>query len=356
MSGKFDFFKTTYFKRIMVVIVVVILLYLFRDILNVLLLSLIFILLIHRFIGFIQRFIKIPSVILVIIVYAAFISLIYFVLNNFITEIMNQSEKIGAIITDFLANTDQDNTLIGSWINKLLDSIDLKSTLSNLPNLAISSAKAVGEVGFTIAIAFILSFFFMVDIKHVKEFNEKFYQSRFNWLWTELSFLAKKFIKTFGMVLETQFIISFINTILTLIGLFVLGFTHLLPLAILIFILGLIPVAGVIISFIPLAIVGYSIGGIEKVFWVIILIVFVHMFEAYFLNPKIMSSRTKLPVFVVFLILFVAEQLFGAWGLIIGIPIFVFILDLLEINIQDKHRSMPKSITFKKPKKDKSIN
>lgn len=336
MPGKFDFFKSAYFKRIMVVIVIVIILYLFRDILNVLLLSLIFILLIHRFTSFLHRHIKIPSVFLVVIVYVLVIFLIYFVLNNFISEIISQSEKIGAIILEFFENAGNDNTLIGSWINKIIESVDLKTTLSNLPNFAISSAKVVGEVGFTVVMAFVLSFFFMIDIKQVKEFNEKFYYSRFNWLWQELSYITKKFVKSFGIVLETQFIISFINTILTVIGLAIIGFTHLLPLGIMIFILGLIPVAGVIISCIPLAIVGYSIGGIEKVFWVLLLVVLVHMFEAYFLNPKIMSSKTKLPVFVVFLILFVSQELFGAWGLIIGIPIFVFLLDLLEINIRDK--------------------
>ncbi|SII04319.1 Domain of uncharacterised function DUF20 [Mycobacteroides abscessus subsp. abscessus] len=57
----------------------------------------------------------------------------------------------------------------------------------------------------------------------------------------------------------------------------------------------------------------------------------IHVLEAYVLNPKFMSSRTQLPVFFTFVVLLVAERLFGTWGLIVGIPIFTFFLDVLGV-------------------------
>ena len=102
-----------------------------------------------------------------------------------------------------------------------------------------------------------------------------------------------------------------------------------------VFILGLIPVAGVIISLIPLTIIAYSIGGVMTVIYVLIMVAVVHAIEAYILNPKLMSSKTNLPVFYTFIILIFGEHFFGVWGLILGIPIFVFLLDVLGVRTVD---------------------
>ena len=115
---------------------------------------------------------------------------------------------------------------------------------------------------------------------------------------------------------------------------------------ILIFILGLIPVAGVIISLIPLSIIAYNLGGFTYIIYVLILIIVLHTLEAYVLNPKLMSHNTKLPIFVTFLVLIVSEHLFGAWGLIVGIPIAMFLLDIFEVQTNEK----PKKLIVRKKK------
>ena len=57
----------------------------------------------------------------------------------------------------------------------------------------------------------------------------------------------------------------------------------------------------------------------------------IHGIEAYILNPKLMSSKTDLPVFYTFVVLIFSQHFFGVWGLIIGIPVFVFLLDVLDV-------------------------
>jgi predicted PurR-regulated permease PerM len=67
------------------------------------------------------------------------------------------------------------------------------------------------------------------------------------------------------------------------------------------------------------------------------MIAVVHAIEAYILNPKLMSSKTNLPVFYTFVVLIFSEHFFGVWGLILGIPVFVFILDVLGVyNLSEK--------------------
>jgi predicted PurR-regulated permease PerM len=61
------------------------------------------------------------------------------------------------------------------------------------------------------------------------------------------------------------------------------------------------------------------------------MIMIIHAIEAYLLNPKLMSAKTELPVFFTFIVLIFSEHFFGVWGLIVGIPVFVFLLDVLGV-------------------------
>ena len=159
----------------------------------------------------------------------------------------------------------------------------------------------------------------------------------------KLHFLVENLLGTFGKVIEAQFIIAIVNTVLTVISLWIMDFPQLFGLGIMIFFLGLIPVAGVIISLVPLSLIAYTVGGFVQVLYILIIIVIIHAIEAYILNPKLMSSKTDLPIFYTFIVLIFSEHFFGVWGLIIGIPIFVFLLDVLEVtNTGDnkKHKLM----------------
>lgn len=112
-----------------------------------------------------------------------------------------------------------------------------------------------------------------------------------------------------------------------------------------IFMLSLIPVVGFVISLIPLCIIGYSIGGLEMTIYVLAMIAVLHFVEGYFLNPKLMSSKMNLPMFYTFIVLLFSEHYIGVWGLILGIPIFVFFLDILDIT---REKQVPLDIEAKK--------
>jgi len=69
-----------------------------------------------------------------------------------------------------------------------------------------------------------------------------------------------------------------------------------------------------------------------------IAIMVIHAIEAYILNPKLMSSKTDLPIFYTFIVLIFSQNFFGVWGLIIGIPVFVFLLEILDVTNRDAER------------------
>lgn len=92
------------------------------------------------------------------------------------------------------------------------------------------------------------------------------------------------------------------------------------------------------ISLIPLLIIGYNIGGLTTVTYVLAIIAVLHFIEGYFLNPKLMSTKMNLPMLYTFSVLLFSEHYIGVWGLILGIPIFVFMLDILEIKHEDSFK------------------
>lgn len=93
------------------------------------------------------------------------------------------------------------------------------------------------------------------------------------------------------------------------------------------------------ISLIPLLIIGYNIGGLTTVTYVLAIIAVLHFIEGYFLNPKLMSTKMNLPMFYTFIVLLFSEHYIGVWGLLLGIPIFVFMLDILEITHEDSSKN-----------------
>lgn len=278
----------------------------------------------------VQQYIKIPQTLIVVVTYALIVSLFYFALTHYIPKIIYQTGQMIESVYHFYESPAKDNVVL-NWVGQNLDASEIKDQLKSGLGLAFTYLTSIGSMGATLFLSFILSFFFSIEEGHVRDFSKLFFTSKIGWFSEDVAYLGSKFIKTFGVVLEAQFLIALVNTVITTIGLYFMGLPQLVSLSIMVFILSLIPVAGAIISCIPLALIGYSIGGFTDVIYILGMIAVVHALESYVLNPKLMSSKTELPIFYTFVILLFSERFLGIWGLIVGIPIFVFLLDLLDV-------------------------
>ncbi len=108
------------------------------------------------------------------------------------------------------------------------------------------------------------------------------------------------------------------------------AFPYIITLGVIVFIFGFVPILGTFLSAIPIFIIGYNYGGTSVILAITGMIAFIHAVEAYYLNPKIVSSYMELPVFLTFLILLVSEHMFGFVGLLIGVPLFYILIDVLK--------------------------
>ncbi|MGX7200681.1 AI-2E family transporter [Enterococcus plantarum] len=331
MSIYEKFIQNERLRRFFVLAVVIFVLFLARSMITMILLTFIFTFLVLHFVKFVQHFFKIPSLILVLATYSLIVFLIYLAITKYVPVLIHQTAQMYNSVVHFYQNPGDDHNQLLMIIDDYLEKSNLMSQIQNGASVILRYIQDIGSLGLSFVLSFILSFFFMIEKKQMTEFSKLFLKSDFDWFFQDIYFFADKFVNTFGVVMEAQFFIAVVNTSITTICLALIGFHQLPSLAIMIFILSLIPVAGVIISCIPLSFIAYSEGGINDVIYILIVIIVVHLFESYVLNPKFMSSKTDLPIFYTFVILLISERLFGVWGLIVGIPIFTFFLDILKV-------------------------
>lgn len=327
-------------RRFVVLALLIWVLYLVRGMLSAILLTFIFTYIVVHWVRFVQRWLpKLPSLLVVLVTYAVLIAAVYFAVTKYLPLLITQIIKMVNSVLKFYQSQD------GSWLIKQLNHyISAKTVTAQVKhgiNLAFSTLTSLTKMAVTFFMSFILSFFYTIELKQMYSFSRLFLTSElFSWLFEDIYFFGKKFVNTFGVVLEAQFFIALCNTALTTICLMFMHMPQILALALMVFVFSLVPVAGVIISLIPLSMVGYSVGGIRDVIYIIIMIIAIHALESYVLNPKFMSSRTELPIFYTFVVLMVSEKLFGTWGLIVGVPIFTFLLDIMGVkSIGDKKQS-----------------
>ncbi|MGM9927404.1 MAG: AI-2E family transporter [Bacillus sp. (in: firmicutes)] len=331
MADFVSFLRSKAFSRIMTLLVIVLFLYSIGSMVNLVLFTFIFAFLMGRLQTFIcsqlNKLVKVNPKFILLILYIVVVTLLANVLYKYLPVITLQITDLITEIHRFLQHPPKDEVIL-FLVNTVKDlPLDLQSNINRI----YAYASEVGKVSFQVILGIILSLFLLLEREKIIAFTSRFKKGNFSSFFINVEHFGKKFMNSFGKVIEVQFLIATTNAVISVIGLWLLGFPQLIGLGIMIFFLGLIPVAGVIISLIPLSMIAYNIGGITTVIAVLILIAVVHALEAYILNPKFMSVKTNLPTFFTLAILLFAEHFLGIWGLIIGIPVFIFIMDMLEV-------------------------
>jgi len=360
-----SFIQRPLVRRIGMLILLGLVLYLLKDMINIILITFILAFIMNKLEGFIQRKTKNrihPNVIYAIeyIVLAGVIILsIYYAVPNLIGETVILKTKIVNFLYEgnTLLTLPQiyDKLNVTESVRSTLNGIDISSLnipgiIANFANKLLSVVQGVYSFTIQFFLAYILSLFLLIQKTRLAKFGELFEKSKIAGFYVDCKEFFKKFINTFGVILQNQVIVSAINTILSLIGLYILGYQNLIPLCLMIFVLGLIPIAGVLISCIPLTLVtltmvptegflytsfGVQLDTVSRLLFLLLLGTIIHTAEAYVISPKLLSDKIKLPIFIVICVLIICEHYFKIWGLIVGIPIFVFIIDLFGVDPKD---------------------
>ncbi|MBK7977308.1 MAG: AI-2E family transporter [Deltaproteobacteria bacterium] len=140
---------------------------------------------------------------------------------------------------------------------------------------------------------------------------------------------VRVFYYYFKRVMGGQLIIAGINTVISMLVVLGLGLPQPLALVLTVFLCGLLPIVGNLISNAVLTCVAFASIGVWGALICIGLLIAIHKLE-YFLNSKIIGDIVKLPMAVTLAALVVAEVLLGLVGLILAIPLLLFVRHELE--------------------------
>ncbi|MDQ1911451.1 AI-2E family transporter [Paenibacillus sp. GD4] len=325
-------------RRFIILAVICLLLFSIRDMLNLVLLTFLIAYIMNSFQKALSKrlskFVVINSKVIIIFLYAAMVTMLVTAIINYWPKVFIQAKQLKDLLVG-LNNMPMPQDEVARFVYRYVKDLDLQSYVKH----SFDYILRISNWGTTFVMATILSLVFILEKNRVVSFTARLRESKLSWLYEELEYFGKKFILSFGKVIEAQVLIALFNTVFTVIGLWILGFPYLFALSIMIFLLSLIPVAGFLISLLPLCIIGYNLGGVTLVIYVLVMIAVLHFLEGYFLNPKLMSHKMNLPMFYTFIVLIFSEHYMGIWGLILGIPIFVFLLDVIDVDTANSNET-----------------
>jgi predicted PurR-regulated permease PerM len=146
-----------------------------------------------------------------------------------------------------------------------------------------------------------------------------------------------------SVTVQLQLIVASFNTIFTLPVLFILGIPDKPALMVLIFVSGLVPVIGNVISGAVLSAMAWISSGPVGVGVFLALTFVLHKVEAYYLNPRLTARHVKLPGFVLIISLIAWEHLLGFAGLFVSFP-FLFIVGKIRGELKEEDAAEAKKM------------
>lgn len=202
-----------------------------------------------------------------------------------------------------------------------------------LNNVIESLAKNPLEIGQSVigyASSFLLSLLFsfliVLDLSKIRRGITGLAHTKIGFIYDEVADNISGFGRVLGRALEAQLFIAICNTILTSLGLWMLGLTQsMLVLSAIVFVCSFIPVVGTFLSSTPICLLALQSGGVSTMVLAILMICLVHALETYVLNPQIYGHHMHMNPVLVLIVLTIGGKLFGVWGLILGIPVVNYV-------------------------------
>ncbi len=204
----------------------------------------------------------------------------------------------------------------------------IKSGLDDMGGWVRSLAGYVINVPIQLALSLLLSFFITFDIPRLRRGILGLRNSRVKDFFEEIAPGLYNFGRLIGRAFQAQGVIALFNTLLTFIAIRALQIQNETFLCALVFICSFIPVLGVVLSSVPIAIVAIVQpgGSIILALEAFAAILVIHFIETSVLNPEILGEMLHLHPVLVLAVLAIGEHFFSVWGLLLAVPVTVFII------------------------------
>ncbi|MBE6451175.1 MAG: AI-2E family transporter [Alphaproteobacteria bacterium] len=328
------------------------LLYLFRDMFGLVFITFIMCFIVSGITGYIRQRYNINRKAVVIGIYILFligvIAFLTIVPPKLLAEAMSFTDQLPNSIKstkEWLSTNLAGNEFISPLLPQIKEALFPDTLLVSVWTVVRSIIeKGLHYFGWFF-LAMLFSFLIMLDLPHLSKGVKNLRYTKLADSYKETADSIMLFAKVVGENFRAQLLISTINTILTAMCLYVLDIKAIALLCTIVFMCGLIPVLGMIISSVPIVLMAVNTGGMELGFWAIVMIIGIHMIETYILNPRIVSSIMRINPVMTLIILYIAHSVIGLWGMLLGVPIAVYMYR--KISLPNRKKSIRKILSKK---------
>lgn len=330
----------TFFKAILFILLAIFL-YLVRDLIAVVLFSVVIASGIEPAASWFQKN-KIPRTLAVIIIYLLAFLLLGLIFYTIIPIIFSEFSSLSSGVAGYLNQPSQIG-ILGELFTSLPVSIsnllqDISQQAADYVSIFTSGFfKATAKI-FGGALSFILivilSFYLSVQKNGIENFLKLIiplqYEKYVTDLWLRVS-------RKIGRWLQGQILLGVLVGILTFLGLTILGVEYALTFALLAGLFELIPIFGPILSSVPPIMVAFSQSPLLAL-KVIILYIIVQQFENHLIYPLVVRKIVGLPPVITILALVVGVKIAGFLGILLAVPVASVIIEILN-DLELKKRS-----------------
>ncbi len=332
--------------RVVLVLFAVYLFWQLRDLILVILTSIVIASFVESAIPSFKR-IKIGRVFAVVIMYVISISflavLFYLFAPLLITEIYNFASFISnyAPGIDFLNYFNNEafsgakdivaNLSHGMSMTTLLSTS--KAFVDNLSSGFFTTLSVAFGSIFNVVLIVIISFYLSIQEKGIENFLRVILPLKYE------EYVVNLWDRTrvkIGLWMKGQMLLGILIAILTYLVLAVMGIQYALLLAIIAGLMELIPY-GILLALVPAVSFSYLSGGMSSALMVLGAYLIIHQFEVYLFSPLIIKKVTGLSPLIIILAVLVGYELGGFWGLLLSIPGALLFMEIM--NDVEKHKT-----------------
>ena len=256
-------------------------------------------------------------------------------LTNWATKTLSDFPEVRSYVTQLLGDVNQD---LMSWLQTTVLP-GLGSLLSNVG----TGVKYVVTAVYNLVIGIIVSVYILSDI-------ETFVANAKRILYSILSpEAAKKLLdvldfadRTFVSFLNGKLLDSAIIGLICYIVCVILSMPYALLVSVIVGVTNIIPFFGPFIGAVPSAIVILMVSPVKCLIFIIFIII-LQQVDGNIIGPKILGSTVGINGFWVMFSIILGAGLFGFWGMVLGVPVFVVIYTIINncIDKKLKHSSLP---------------
>ena len=312
--------STSTIFRVILILLGLVFLFVIRDIVLILFISIIIAAAVNEPVSWMQRK-RVPRLLGVVFLYLLLFLILAGLTTLILPPLAQQVRDLGGNFPELVSKT---GIALEEWWGEYQGADQLKNIFGNFSDKISQLAQNVfsGIVNlfggiFSALVILVISFYLSLKENGMKKFVLSFTPSEHQHY---VSGLIDRIYVKIGGWLRGQLLLMLIIGILTYIGLLILGVEYALVLAILAGVLEIIPYLGPALWAIPAFILAFLKSPILAV-WVLVLYVVIQQLENYVVAPQVMKKTVGLNPITIIIVMMIGIKLAGILGIILSVPL-----------------------------------